>query len=139
MFNTSMQQASFATTSLEAQASTLTAREQTLRMELDVLNDPQRVAQEARKMGMVTAGAPAFLRLSDGKVVGEATPATLLDNVPIYPPAPTVPAVLNPPTTYVEGTDTGASGAPSGAGEGKKNHQHHKHTSPTSHTTPTRR
>ena len=35
MFNTSMQQASFAATALEDQAATLTAREQTLRMELE--------------------------------------------------------------------------------------------------------
>ena len=62
LFNTSMQQASFAATSLEDQASTLTAREQTLRMELDVLRNPQRVAEQARSMGMVTAGSPAFRR-----------------------------------------------------------------------------
>src|ERR1700752_2040949 len=39
MFNTSMQQAAFTATAMEEQASTLTAREQTLRMELDVLRD----------------------------------------------------------------------------------------------------
>ena len=70
MFNTSMQQAAFAATSMEQQASTLTAREQTLRMELDVLRDPQRVAREAQGMGMVIPATPAFLRLSDGKVLG---------------------------------------------------------------------
>lgn len=137
LFNTSMQQASFATTSLESQASTLTAREQTLRMELDVLNDPQRVAQEARRMGMVTAGAPAFLRLSDGKVLGTATPATIEGNVPIYPPAPAVPAILNPQPTYVDPPASGASAASSGGGHGKNDHGHN--SSPTSHTKNTRR
>src|SRR5690606_22108134 len=44
MFNTSMQQASFTATRLEEQAATMAAREQTLRMELDDLRDPQRVA-----------------------------------------------------------------------------------------------
>ena len=70
LFNTSMQQASFAASSLEEQARTLTARQQTLRMELDDLRDPQRVAEQAQQMGMVPAVSPAFLHLSDGKVVG---------------------------------------------------------------------
>ena len=53
MFNTSMQQAAFAATTMEQQAATLNAREQTLRMELDALRDPQRVAVKAQRMGMV--------------------------------------------------------------------------------------
>ena len=61
LFNTSLQQASFAASSLEEQARTLTAREQTLRMELDDLRDPQRVAEQAQRMGMVPAVSPAFL------------------------------------------------------------------------------
>jgi hypothetical protein len=131
MFNTSMQQASFAATSLESQASALSAREQTLRMELDVLRDPQRVAQEARKMGMVTAGSPAFLRLSDGRVLGEATPASLLGNVRIYPAPPPLPAALNPPPTYVvapaSSPDPGAPSGSAGRGDGTKgSHQHHQ-------------
>jgi cell division protein FtsB len=133
LFNTSMQQASFAATSLEAQAGALTAREQTLRMELDVLNNPQRVAQQARKMGMVTAGAPAFLRLSDGKVLGTAAPATIEGNVPIYPPAPTVPAILNPRTTYVDPPDTGASAGSSGGAHGKNVHKNHNSPTSTAH------
>src|SRR6185295_2179252 len=47
MFNTSMQQAAFAATTMQQQAATLDAREQTLRMELDALRDPQRVALKA--------------------------------------------------------------------------------------------
>ena len=41
LFNTSMQQASFAATSLQHQADTLVARQQTLQMQLDQLRDPQ--------------------------------------------------------------------------------------------------
>ena len=44
LFNTSMQQASFAATSLESEATHLAARQQTLQMELDELRNPQRVA-----------------------------------------------------------------------------------------------
>src|SRR5215203_3796491 len=76
MFNTSMQQAAFAATSMEQQAATLEAREQTLRMELEVLRDPQSVAVKAQGMGMVIPATPAFLRLADGQVLGTPTPAT---------------------------------------------------------------
>ena len=71
LFNTSMQQAAFATTALEQQATTLSAREQALQMELDVLRDPQHVAERAQKMGLVQPCGSATLRLSDGKVLGE--------------------------------------------------------------------
>ena len=74
MFNTSMQQASFAVASLEAQADALSAREQTLRMELDELRNPQRVALEAQQMGMVIPSAPVFLDLETGKTSGVRTP-----------------------------------------------------------------
>ena len=76
LFNTSMQQAAFAATALESQAGSLSAREQTLRMELDVLRDPQRVAERAQAMGMVPAVSSPFIRLSDGKVLGAPTAST---------------------------------------------------------------
>ena len=56
LFNTSMQQVSFAATALEDQATTLTAQQQALQMELDRLRDPQRVAGAATRLGMVPAG-----------------------------------------------------------------------------------
>jgi len=102
LFNTSMQQASFAASTLEEQARTLTAREQTLRMELDDLRDPQRVAESAQQMGMVPALSPAFLNLADGSVVGEPTAATRADGVRIRPRPPRKPAVLTPETIIRE-------------------------------------
>ena len=120
LFNTSMQQASFAATSLEGQAGTLTAREQTLRMELDVLRNPQHVAEQARRMGMVTAGSPAFLRLSDDSIVGQAGPPNPAENVRIFPPAPKLPAVLNPAPTYVQASgDAAGQGSTHGQGHGR--------------------
>lgn len=120
LFNTSMQQASFAATSLEDQASTLSAREQTLRMELDVLRNPQHVAERARRMGMVTAGSPAFLRLSDDSIVGQAAPPNPAENVRIFPPAPKLPAVLNPAPTYVQAPgDVSGQGSTHGQGHGR--------------------
>jgi cell division protein FtsB len=102
LFNTSMQQASFTASALEGEADTLAAREQTLRMELDELRNPQRVAQQAQEMGMVIPTAPVFLDLQTGRTSGVRTPATPEDALRLLPPAPVKPAVLAPaPTTIV--------------------------------------
>jgi hypothetical protein len=97
-----MQQASFSASSLENEADTLAAREQTLRMELDELRNPQRVAQEAQAMGMVIPSAPVFLDLETGKTTGVRTPATRENAIQLQPPAPIKPAILATPPTYVE-------------------------------------
>lgn len=83
LFNTSMQQAAFAATKLERQATVLTAREQTLQQELEELRDPQRVARAAARQGMVPARNAAFLRLPDGQVLGSPTVATAADGLRI--------------------------------------------------------
>lgn len=111
LFNTSMQQASFAATSLERQASTLSARQQTLEMELEVLRNPQHVAEQAQKMGMVVSSSPAFLRLSDGKVLGAPAAATPVEGLRIRPRPPVKPRVLNPPPIYVDAVSPGDTGA----------------------------
>lgn len=127
LINTSMQQASFAATSLEDQAGSLSAHEQHLQMELERLRDPQHVAQRARRMGMVTAGSPVFLRLSDGKVLGHPAPPDPAQNIRILPPAPRVPAVLNPAPTYVDApTPSGASASQGQAVTGRTDHESHK-------------
>lgn len=52
-------------------ASTALAREQQVRGEaLETLASPQHLARRAAALGMVPAGYPAYLRLSDGAVVG---------------------------------------------------------------------
>jgi hypothetical protein len=125
MFNTSMQQAAFTATSMERQASTLEARKETLQMELDQLRDPQRVAREAQGMGMVIPATPAFLRLSDGKVLGTPTPATRENPLRLLPQAPKKPAVLDPPPNVV--TVVGqAIEPPTGAGDARQQQQHGK-------------
>jgi cell division protein FtsB len=101
LFNTSMQQASFSAANLEDQADSLAAREQTLRMELDDLRNPQRVATQAQQMGMVIPASPAFLDLRTGKTSGVRTPATPDQAIRLLPPAPRMPAVLAPAPTVV--------------------------------------
>ncbi|GAB3035771.1 hypothetical protein GCM10011376_18290 [Nocardioides flavus (ex Wang et al. 2016)] len=102
LFNTSMQQASFTASSLETQADTLAAREQTLRLELDELRDPQRVALQAQQMGMVIPSAPVFLDLASGTTSGVRTPATRENAIQLQPPAPIKPANLAPAPVVVE-------------------------------------
>jgi hypothetical protein len=116
LFNTSMQQASFKATALELQASKLHAEEQSLQMEIDKLRDPQLVATRAQALGMVPLINPAFIKLSDGKVLGNPVPASTLDAQRLTPLPSRKPAELRlPPVTVIasEGPDTGLDGVPS--------------------------
>ena len=103
LFNTSMQQASFAATSLENQATSLAAREQTLQMELEDLRNADRVATQAQSMGMVIPAAPTFLGL-DGSVRGEKVPALPENKLDLAPPTPIKPKILAPAPTIVKVT-----------------------------------
>ena len=115
LFNTSMQQASFAATDLQGQADALQAREQTLQMQLDQLRDPQAVALKAQRMGMVLPTSPAVLDLRTGHVLGTAVPATRLDPLRLLAPPPSKPAEIDPPAQVTvvhppgRHQDTGAS------------------------------
>jgi hypothetical protein len=96
LFNTSMQQASFAATSLQRQADDLVARQQTLQMQLDQLRDPQAIALKAQRMGMVLPSSPAVLDLSTGRVLGSPAPATRLEPLRLLAPAPAKPPAIDP-------------------------------------------
>lgn len=130
LFNTSMQQASFAAASLESQATTLAAREQSLQMDLDRLRDPQRVAGAAQRLGMVQACSPAFLSLDTGKVSGQPCAGTGAVPFRIDPRPPAMPAELNPKANVVyvaspkSHDDTGAGSAARAGRDGMKNKQH---------------
>lgn len=102
LFNTSMQQASFTATALEERAAVLDAREQSLQMELEKLRDPQRVAVQARSIGMVPPSSPAFLRLTDGKVLGTPAPAVVENGLRVLPLPTRKPANLRPDPVIVE-------------------------------------
>lgn len=98
LFNTSMQQASFAASALERQAQALAERQQTLEMELEELRDPQRLAEAARAQGMVPVSRPAFLLLEDGTFLGDPVPASRADALIIdTPPAPKPAAAFPKP------------------------------------------
>jgi hypothetical protein len=144
LFNTSMQQASFAASDLQRQADALEARQQTLQMELGHLRDPQTIALRAQRMGMVLPSSPAVLDLRTGKVLGEPAPATRLDPLRLLAPPPAKPAELDPPAhvTVVRAPGDGATrkstsntarGSHDQGGRAGRN-DHTDHTSHTNHT-----
>ena len=95
-FNTQMQQASFAATSLEAQADSLTAREQTLHDELQDLRSPQHLATLAQAAGMVVPQSACTVRLAAGTTEQGCEAATVDNTPPLWPKPPKKPSVLNP-------------------------------------------
>lgn len=92
LFNTSMQQASFTESRLQEQASTLSARQQALTMELEQLREPQRLATQACALGMVVGPTAAYLDVETGRLTGTPTPAVAgsCGFEPVVRPAPPV-------------------------------------------------
>lgn len=67
--------ASFKKHSLEIQLSDLSAQRQALESEVALGESPDQLMTKARKLGMVPAAAPVFIRLSDHKILGKPIPA----------------------------------------------------------------
>ena len=95
-FNTQMQQASFAATTLEERAASLSAREQTLHSELQSLRDPQNVAVLAARAGMVAPTDACTLRLGAAAGPQTCTAATRGHTPDPFAPAPPKPAEIDP-------------------------------------------
>jgi hypothetical protein len=75
MLNTSMAEGSFTLHRLQATSGELTDTEEALTAAIDAQRSPANLAARAAKMGMVPADSAAFLRLTDGAVLGVAKPA----------------------------------------------------------------
>jgi hypothetical protein len=110
-FNTQMQQASFAATSLETESDNLAAREQTLHSELQALNDPQQLAAKAQGLGMVVGEGPCTVRLAAGTTDSSCAPATADNTPPLLGQPPKKPHVLDPDPIVVMVPSTDGSGA----------------------------
>lgn len=115
-FNTHMQKNSFTITSLELRAQELHAKEQSLRMQLDDLRDPQRLADRALAMGMLPPDSPAFLDLRTGEIVGNPDPSTGVNSFRIHTPPAAKPGALRPdpvvlPRQVIIRPDRGRDGA----------------------------
>ena len=63
-------QDSFTLAGLSAEQHDLSLRTQALQEDLTGLSSPQALASSAASLGMVVAGSPSYLRLSDGAVFG---------------------------------------------------------------------
>jgi hypothetical protein len=116
LFNTNMQQSSFVATSLEERAAVLQGKEESLRMRLHRLRDPQNLAARAKKLGMVPASSPAFLRLEDGKVLGRPEVADPADALQITPAPRAKPQSLRPRLVIAEAPAAGEAGDTTSAG-----------------------
>ena len=75
MLNTAMAKGSYTMRDLQRRSDELADTQDALRHTIDGVSGPGPLAERARALGMVPAASPAFLRLSDGKVLGVAKKA----------------------------------------------------------------
>ena len=75
MLNTAMAEGSFTLHNLQSTSGELADTQDALTQAIDAQRSPANLAARATKLGMVPADSAAFLRLSDGKVLGVAKPA----------------------------------------------------------------
>lgn len=76
---TQLGQGMFEERTLTAELRSTTAQVQELEQRVTVMSSSTNLDQRARALGMVRMGATAFLRLSDGKVIGEPLAAKASD------------------------------------------------------------
>jgi hypothetical protein len=82
--HTALAEDSFRLHDLKVRSAVLTDREQALEQEVAQEASPRRLAAKAEALGMVRSENPAFIRLSDGKVLGRPKAGV----APPPPPAP---------------------------------------------------
>lgn len=75
LLNTAVNENSFRLQALQKNQRTLDVKEQELKQKVDQLEAPGTLAAAARRLGLVPAGQPAFIRLPDGRILGVPTPA----------------------------------------------------------------
>ena len=118
----------YSISALQSQQRDLGREEKALSEQLDLLASPQNLATQAESLGMLRSStSPAFLRLSDGAIVGEASAADgsvvvgaagnlvaneLLGGIPLVTP-PADAAAVDP---AVDPSVAAAAGAPTSPG-----------------------
>lgn len=73
--NLSLASGSYALHDITARAEVLRAEQSELEEQVALQQTPARLAARATELGMVASGTPAYLRLTDGAIIGTATPA----------------------------------------------------------------
>jgi hypothetical protein len=106
MLNTAMAKGSYTMRDLQHRSDELTDSQDALRHAIDEVSGPGPLAKRAQSLGMVPAETAAFLRLSDGAVLGVAKAAKKNDRFSVVTegtsaPAPrvVVPTSSTPPAT----------------------------------------
>ncbi len=102
MMNTALASGIYQLKDLQAQSGTLTDQQEQLTQAVDDLRSPRNLAAKAQQLGMVPAKSMAFVRLSDGSIIGVAQPAKDEQRLNVVttpvapPPAPAAPATPAP-------------------------------------------
>jgi hypothetical protein len=115
MINTALAQGSFTLHDLQETSGELTDQQQALQQDIDVQAAPARLAKRAKALGMVPSTNAAFLRLSDGKVLGVAQPAPTPTPHTVKATASASPSATASPTSSGQAT-TGKSAKGTGGG-----------------------
>jgi hypothetical protein len=123
LLNTIISQGAFRQHELEVALILTSEEEEALARAVQQAEAPLEVEKRARALGMVPAAAPAFLRLSDGAVLGEPVPAPeptgriSFKGAPGIQPTPKPSASASPSEEGSEAQDdAGAAGTTLGAG-----------------------
>ena len=125
--NLSLVSGSYVLHDLSARAESVRAQEAELTEKVALQATSTNLAERAAELGMVAAGTPAYLRLSDGAVIGNPTPASTPDSPTDTAPEPGVGETATGGTagssvepteegTTVDGTEQGTGTASSEAG-----------------------
>ncbi|RKR87195.1 hypothetical protein BDK92_1468 [Micromonospora pisi] len=75
VINTKINENAIRLDKLQKQQATLDLQQQELKREIDEAQAPGNLVAEARKLGLVDSGPPAFIRLPDGRLIGVPKPA----------------------------------------------------------------
>lgn len=108
LLNTFSAQDSFRLNALQQRSATLADTEQSLALAVAQEDAPGTLAAKAAALGMVPGGAPLFLKLPSGQVLGVAAPAPRPTPTPSAVPSP-ISAAKPSPTPSAKLTPTGAA------------------------------
>ncbi|MET4636890.1 hypothetical protein [Mycetocola sp. 2940] len=85
LLSVGLSQGAYEISALQQQQTTLGWQQQSASDDLLEVSSPQYIAANAQALGMVINGTPAYLRLSDGAVVGVPAAAATETEVPVGP------------------------------------------------------
>jgi hypothetical protein len=98
MMNTALASGIYQLKDLQVRSGSLTDQQEQLTQVVDDLRSPRNLADKAQQLGMVPAKSMAFVRLSDGSIIGVAQPAkddqrlNVVTSPVAPPPPPPAPA-----------------------------------------------